>query len=721
MATIPRSYILTRQDNVNNIDPKNGQVIACYDADEVWYDASASGSTASDAEDLVRRKISSVKVVSSLPEDASDRVSGIVYILTDTGKTLPQSEDPVYEIYIWEETLNSWQLVGNNYGDEHVKAYEATNSWLTHKPIYLAGGTEWQTDVNVLLKSPYVYINCVDNYVTLHAPRIQGLASHAALADEAVQARTAEKDTRDQNLTKYVYAVRSDYSSGDYTTLTVTDGTGTETDVKIKDTRYDVFDATTNGLVGAPNDTVAANKLLTNTGWVAKGDISIGTADKATGDKNGKDITTYIADVTRNDSTSPSQLIFTRGNNVQVPVDLYGRFTTSADGLVPKASGSGDTSKFLMGNATWQALPVFNGPTAGIVPTVGQAADATKYLAGDGTWKAAFGSAVSGTNGTTGLVPAPTQSDLGKVLSNEGWVVNGTGAAADTDPANPIYLVGSKARNAGTNVTYTQDNVYAAEGKLYQSNGATAAQVVDVSSAQILSNKQFVIDGENFELGTASAYPAAEAVYLSGSDDFVGDGTKTVFNLEQDAASINAVSVNDVPTTDYTFVECENYDDEATYDIGDYCIYTDSSVTNIYRCSTTISTPEEWTPGHWTLVISDCQSSDLIIFNTAPANDAPINVDYSVLNTSTIPTSDAIAALLNNTINALAEIRVDNRVIAPYYNETQTYAVGSYCMFKDIGDEYTKLYKCTTAVSAPEDFDSTKWTETTIMQEILNH
>jgi hypothetical protein len=91
------------------------------------------------------------------------------------------------------------------------------------------------------------------------------------------------------------------------------------------------------------------------------------------------------------------------------------------------------------------------------------------------------------------------------------------------------------------------------------------------------------------------------------------------------------------------------------------------------------------------------------------------------LNTSTIPTSNAIAALLNNPINALAEIRVDNRVIAPYYDETQTYAVGSYCMFKDIGDEYTKLYKCTTAVSAPEDFDSTKWTETTIMQEILNH
>lgn len=42
------------------------------------------------------------------------------------------------------------------------------------------------------------------------------------------------------------------------------------------------------------------------------------------------------------------------------------------------------------------------------------------------------------------------------------------------------------------------------------------------------------------------------------------------------------------------------------------------------------------------------------------------------------------------------------------YDNTQTYAVGAYCIYNN------KLYKCTTAVSSAEDFDSSKWAEVNI-------
>ena len=38
------------------------------------------------------------------------------------------------------------------------------------------------------------------------------------------------------------------------------------------------------------------------------------------------------------------------------------------------------------------------------------------------------------------------------------------------------------------------------------------------------------------------------------------------------------------------------YNASATYSWGDYCIYGDV----LYKCNGAISTPEAWTPGHWT-------------------------------------------------------------------------------------------------------------------------
>ena len=66
--------------------------------------------------------------------------------------------------------------------------------------------------------------------------------------------------------------------------------------------------------------------------------------------------------------------------------------------------------------------------------------------------------------------------------------------------------------------------------------------------------------------------------------------------------------------------------------------------------------------------------------------------------------SDGVSTWSRATINSIA---LPNSV-ADLYSDASTYSVGDYCMF---GGE---MYKCTTAVTVAEPFDSTKWTHTNV-------
>ena len=65
-------------------------------------------------------------------------------------------------------------------------------------------------------------------------------------------------------------------------------------------------------------------------------------------------------------------------------------FTTTEDGLAPKSGA--DTGKFLKGDGTW-ATPqdttynVFTSSTDGLAPKANGTGDGTKFLRGDGTWQ----------------------------------------------------------------------------------------------------------------------------------------------------------------------------------------------------------------------------------------------------------------------------------------------------------------------------------------------
>lgn len=117
-----------------------------------------------------------------------------------------------------------------------------------------------------------------------------------------------------------------------------------------------------------------------------------------------------------------AQAQLTAGSNVSITNNVisatdttYGVFSTSADGLVPKASGTGDTGKFLRGDGTWEAISTTVNATA---PLYGSGTQADPLLL-----RVSHGlSVVQPAGGDTYLqvthpVPAPGSTSAGKVLT----------------------------------------------------------------------------------------------------------------------------------------------------------------------------------------------------------------------------------------------------------------------------------------------------------------
>jgi hypothetical protein len=171
------------------------------------------------------------------------------------------------------------------------------------------------------------------------------------------------------------------------------------------------------------------------------------------------------------------------------------------------------------------------------------------------------------------------------------------------------------------------------------------------------------------------------------------------------------------------------YDSTATYAVGDFCYYENE----LYECNTAISTAEAWNAAHWTKIIV----KDLIDAAKAVADEAADTIakakDLSFDDEffSIQETNKAVNIGLNgvpigvDTDSPLKFVQDTQQgivlgsdapfssVIAQEYDSTATYAVGDPCMHKG------KYYKCTTAISVAEEWDSTHWTETSI-DEIIS-
>lgn len=69
---------------------------------------------------------------------------------------------------------------------------------------------------------------------------------------------------------------------------------------------------------------------------------------------------------------------------------------------------------------------------------------------------------------------------------------------------------------------------------------------------------------------------------------------------------------------------------------------------------------------------------------------------------------------INNNISNLNDTKLNKTVVSDVYDATSTYAVGDYCIYGNT------LYKCTTAISTAEAWNSAHWTATTIATELAS-
>lgn len=654
MATVPRTYITTSKSRLNSIVPKNGQVISLYDADGIYYDAPDDGTPEGTP---IRRQVSGIQVVSGLPI-ISEAHEDILYVNT-TDSTL-------------SVVLNGeWYIVASNNDDTKVTTTVSDNKF------YLAGSALSTTSNGTLLKNSNIYVQ--NNMIHADITGNAGTADTATTAQSATIATSAVNDnaTTPHAITSYIRGVESDAVSNLGSMLTFTKGDGTTESVRVSDTKYNVFSSSNAGLVNGTNTTVQTDTtglVLSGSGWIDLADLPLPTVESAIKDGSGQVITTtYVKGGSYN--TSTQQLTLTKGDGtalpaISIPNTTYSVFTTSTDGLVPKASGTGTSAKFLRGDGTWQSpedvIGIYQGSNPGLVPSAGSG-NTGKYLKNDGTWGGVFSTT------EMGLVPTPSvSSDSYSLKSNGTWTADidtKNTAGSTNDTSNMIYLVGAREQSSNPQ-TYSNANVYISGNKLYQSNGSTPVQVVDVSSAQNLENKTF----NGNPLGAAAFADTSNSVtpiQQSVTDDFTGDGTTTDFTLTETLTEITSVTIDSVATSAYTIDTVNN----------------------------------------------------AISFTSAPANNSAIKVTYTTpdptYDSDNLPTNGAVIDYTNTRISAIQtdlSSKLNIGDVADIYDNTATYAVDDFCMYDD--GNGAKLYRCITAITVAEDFDSQKWVNMTLISAI---
>ena len=137
-----------------------------------------------------------------------------------------------------------------------------------------------------------------------------------------------------------------------------------------------------------------------------------------------------------------------------------------------------------------------------------------------------------------------------------------------------------------------------------------------------------------------------------------------------------------------------NYNATSTYAVDDLVTYQHI----VYKWKTAISAPEQFTSSHWNeqnIEVIDGQEI------TSRSNALTLNRNGNLTVSGSITANGVVLT------NA-------NPNISDAYDNTATYAVGDYCIYNN------SLYKCSTAATVAEDFDSTKWTVTTIGAELLS-
>ena len=201
----------------------------------------------------------------------------------------------------------------------------------------------------------------------------------------------------------------------------------------------------------------------------------------------------------------------------------------------------------------------------------------TEVVTDGGTQKLRIAFPVTSVDGMTGIV---------KTWANSANAMLKTPAAGEGDAWGLVREVPSG--DAGIRFEYSNG---ALNGYLYFDDGTNPVSKVKIlTPADIPSSS-----------GVVSINGLAGVVTLNGSNlDMSGSDTRKIETV---------VSDNETAIGKHALDMADAYDDTTTYNVGDYCIYSNQ----LYKCNTAIVVSESFTPAHWTA----CTIAEEIANNTA--------------------------------------------------------------------------------------------------------
>lgn len=193
----------------------------------------------------------------------------------------------------------------------------------------------------------------------------------------------------------------------------------------------------------------------------------------------------------------------------------------------------------------------------------------------------------------------------------------GTRGGTAVDSEDPAYHKNSKyySEQAATSASNASDSASTANtAKESASDYAEQAYLSSESASGYASNaSSSATDASGFATNSAGHSQNSEAWAKGtrggtavGSDDPAYHNNSKYFS-EQASAIATAAAGSATAAAASVSSLAPAYSSSATYDVGDYVLYSGS----LYRCTTAITTAEEWTASHWTSAKMSEDVSDL--------------------------------------------------------------------------------------------------------------
>ena len=261
--------------------------------------------------------------------------------------------------------------------------------------------------------------------------------------------------------------------------------------------------------------------------------------------------------------------------------------------------------------------------------------------------------------------------------NSQSWAIGGTNTRTGEDTNNSQYWNTQSSANATLSESWAIGGTNTRTGEDTNNAQYYAELAINMMADEYDDTLTYIV-GE-YVIYNDVLYRCTTAV--TTAEPF--DSTKWTTDKVVNAVELLNAQAQYYATMSQTYSEmaiemmADEYDDTATYVVGDYVIYNNQ----LYKCITDVTTAESFDPTKWTADKVVNAARDSAVLSQYYAGESQ---NYSEL-----------------AINMMAD----------EYNNTLTYAIGDYVIYND------QLYKCITAVTVAEPFDSTKW-QSTILSDV---